>query len=321
MMREMKSRGKRIFLTGATGSMGLAAVRELVAAGHIVLGTTRSRLGGEALSSIGATPVEVDLFDARELREAMTGVDVVAHFATSIPRGLAAVKLDAWHVNDRLRREATSFLLDAARANGIRRFIFESISLAYPDRGETWIDESERLEDVSPVMRTAIEAEALLERFRAAGGEAVSLRFGRLYGPGRASEDFVAGVRKRQMPIVGRGDNYVSSIHVADVGTAVAAALDVAPGVYNVVDDEPCSQRALVRTAAAALDAPAPRRAPEWLVRLMMGHVVPVLTVSQRVSNRRFREATGWKPLYPSVALGWPHVASVIGGEVASIAS
>lgn len=321
MSKDAKLLKRRVFLTGATGAMGLAATRELVAAGHEVIGTTRSRPGAAVLAELGAIPVEVDLMDVPGLRKSMEGVDIVAHFATSIPRGLAAVKRAAWSTNDALRREATVALMEAAQSTGVRRFIFESIALAYPDRADVWIDESEQLVEVSPVMQTAIEAEAMLERFGSRGGEALSLRFGRLYGPGRASEDFITAMRKRQLPIVGSGANFVSSIHAADVGSALVAALDAPPGVYNVVDDEPCTQRAYLEAAATALAAPPPRRIPEVLASVMLGHLTRVLTVSQRVSNRRFRQVTGWTPRYRSVAAGWPEVAKHAGEPVASIAS
>ncbi len=305
-------RNNRVFLTGATGAMGLAGVRALIAAGHEVVGTTRSRRSAAALGELGATAIDVNLFDEGALREALVGIDVLAHFATSIPLGFAATRRSPWRTNDRLRREGTATLIAAAEAAGVRRFIFESIALAYPDRGDAWIDESEDLRPPSVVMGTAIEAEAMLAGFAARGGEAVSLRFGRLYGPGRASGDVIDAVRKRWMPIVGSGDNYVSSIHVADAGSAIAAAVDVVPGTYNVVDDEPLTQRVLLETIALSLDAPSPRRMPEMLARVMMGHAAKVLTVSQRVSNRRFREASGWRPRYRSAAHGWPEIAEAV---------
>ena len=154
-------------------------------------------------------------------------------------------------------------------------------------------------------MNTALEAEHMLSGFDRRGGQSVSLRFGRLYGPGRASNDLITAVRRRWMPAVGPGDNFVSSIHVADVGRAVAAAIEVEPGVYNVVDDEPLTQEAWLETVTSSLDAPPPRRLPYTMARLMLGHIANVLTVSHRVSNRRFREATGWRPSYSSAVLGW----------------
>ena len=95
MSQEAKLNKKRIFLSGATGSMGMAVARELLAAGHDVVGTTRSRQGTEALTSLGAKPLEVDLLDELALRKATVGFDVVAHFATNIPRGFDAVRRGA----------------------------------------------------------------------------------------------------------------------------------------------------------------------------------------------------------------------------------
>lgn len=295
---------RRIFLTGATGAMGLAATEALVADGHEVVGVTRSREGARALLDLRATPVEVDLFDREAVREAVEGSDVVAHFATSIPTGNAAAKASAWELNDRLRGLGTSNLILAAEQTGAGRFIFESISLAYPNRGDAWIDESEALEPVVPMMKSAVDAEAMVARFGERRGEAVSLRFGRLYGPGRASAALIEAVRNRQMPIVGAGQNFVSSIHVEDVGSAVAAAVDVEPGVYNVVDDEPLTQREWLDAAVAALEGPAPRRVPYLLARAVAGKAARVLAVSHRVSNARFREAAGWAPRHPSARGG-----------------
>ena len=303
-------RGSRVFLTGATGAMGASIVRALAARGIAVEGPARDDRAAAALRRLGGRPVDVSLFDVSALEDALRGVDTLAHFATRIPRGFDQARLGSWADNDRLRREGTEALLEAATRAGVRRFVFESISLAYPDRGDDWTDESVPLVAVSPVMRTAIAAESRVARF---AGEGVSLRFGRLYGPGRASEDLVAALRARQMPIVGRGANYVSSIHSEDVGAAVLAALHVEPGAYNVVDDEPVTQRVWVESVAAAVGARAPRRVPEIVARLLMGHAAKVLTVSQRVSNRRFRASSGWSPRVPSIRLG----ASTLGSPSA----
>ena len=227
-----------------------------------MVGTARSKRGAAALKEFGATSVDVDVFDEAGLREALRGADVIAHFATSIPSGFSATRRKAWRTNDRLRREGTATLIAAAEATGVRWFILESIALAYPDRGDQWIDESVDLRPPSPIMNTALEAEHMLGEFQARGGESVCLRFGRLYGSGRASSDLITAVRKRSIPVIGSGDNFVSSIHVADVGSAVAAAVDVAPGIYNIVDDEPVTQRVLMEAVAESLQAPRPRQLP-----------------------------------------------------------
>ena len=87
------------------------------------------------------------------------------------------------------------------------------------------------------------------------------------------------------------------TLWIGDAASALEAALDRAPsGLYDVVDDEPVRQRQL-KTALA--EAAGRRRAlslPIWLVRLVAGPAAEVFTRSLRISNRRFREATGWAP-------------------------
>jgi 2-alkyl-3-oxoalkanoate reductase len=313
MMAAPKAAGtarQRVFLTGATGAMGLPIARALVDAGHEVVGVARSTEGAAILEALGARPVSVDLFDPETVRKATEGTDVLAHFATSIPQGMAMAKRSAWVMNDRLRAEGTRNLVMAAEANGIRRMIFESIALAYPDGGEEWTDERVPLAPLAPFMRTALEAEAMLEAFGRRGGEPVSLRFSRIYGPGRASHLFLEAVARRQMPIIGAGENFVSSIHTDDVGTSVVAALGAPPGVYNVSDDEPLRQREYLDHAARALGAPAPRRLPYPPARVLLRGMARVAAASHRVSNRRFREVTRWTPRYASVREGWPEVMS-----------
>ena len=128
-------RAQRIFLTGATGAMGCAIIAHLVNDGHAVTGTVRTDAGASLVSALGGTPVRVDLFEPFALVTAMAGSDAVAHFATRIPAGFAATRVGAWADNDRLRREATTDLIAAATTASVPRFIFESLALAYPDRG------------------------------------------------------------------------------------------------------------------------------------------------------------------------------------------
>jgi nucleoside-diphosphate-sugar epimerase len=92
-------------------------------------------------------------------------------------------------------------------------------------------------------------------------------------------------------------------LHFEDAAAAVVAALGAPGGAYNVVDEP-------VRWAdfAAAL-AEAVGGAP-WLRRARFVDMGLTMTRSQRVSNRRFREATGWIPTYPSVREGWRAVAA-----------
>jgi nucleoside-diphosphate-sugar epimerase len=116
----------KILLAGAAGVIGKRLVPLLVAAGHEVIGTTRSPEKNQLLQQMGATPVIVDVFDRAGVATTMREVrpDVVIHQLTD---------LSSWDLaaNSRIRKEGTRNLVDAAREAGVQHFIAQSIAWAY----------------------------------------------------------------------------------------------------------------------------------------------------------------------------------------------
>jgi nucleoside-diphosphate-sugar epimerase len=167
-------------------------------------------------------------------------------------------------------------------------------------------EKSERLRRQGAMPLTASKFDrSSVSRFTAAGGIGVVLRFGWFYGPGAAhSEEFFALARQGLAIMMGARQGYVSSIHVEDAGAAVSAALSIAAGIYNIVDDEPLAKGDYADAMAKA----AGRR--HWLrvpgrFALLLGDRSTSLTRSLRVSNARFKAVTRWTPLHPSAREGW----------------
>jgi nucleoside-diphosphate-sugar epimerase len=129
-----------------------------------------------------------------------------------------------------------------------------------------------------------------------------------MYGPGPASADYIAAVRAREVPIIGNGDNYVSSIHSADVATALLAGLTAPAGTYNVADDEPMTAAEVVNSLSQELGVARPSHVPEVEARQALKGLTDLLTISQRVANNTFKETTGWAPRLASVIDGWADV-------------
>jgi nucleoside-diphosphate-sugar epimerase len=295
----------RVFVTGATGVAGRRAVVRLVAAGHEVTGVARSEEKAAQLRAVGAAPVRVSLFDTDALREAMAGHDAVVNLATKIPPVRDASRASAWEENNRIRLEGSGALVDAAIAAGVGVFVQESLAFLYDDHGAEWIDAASAPLASSPFTAPVRAAEENVARFTATGGRGVVLRFGFFYAPD--SEQTRSAVRLAQRGLsfdFGAPDAYTPSIDADDVASAVVAALDVPAGVYDIVDDEPLTRAERDDALARAIGRRRLWRAPAWA----MPKRANALGLSRRVSNRRFRDASGWGPSSPSRRAGMQKV-------------
>jgi nucleoside-diphosphate-sugar epimerase len=294
----------RVFLLGGTGAIGGHALPALSGAGHRVSALVRTPEKAAAVQSQGAEPVMVSMFDVDALAEAFRGHDAVVNLATAMPTMATFLFRRAWKPTERIRIEGSRAVADAALVAGVPHLVQESVSMVYPDRGDQWIDEN--LDPAPyPNARGNLAAEASANAFSAAGASGVVLRLGLFYGPGaRHSEQFLATARNHVVPLVGRPESYLSSIHVADAGAAVEAALHVPAGTYNVVDDEPLTKREYADALATAAGRRPWVRGPGRLA-LFFGDRMASLTRSMRVSNKRFRGASSWQPRFPSAREGW----------------
>jgi nucleoside-diphosphate-sugar epimerase len=303
----------RIFVAGATGVLGRRTVQGLVADGHEVTGIARGPEKAALLERLGARPVEASMFEPEGLAAAVAGHEAVCSLATRIPSIGRAAWPRAWAENDRIRTVGVPNLVDAALAAGASRFVQESITFGLADGGDLWLDEDSPL-DPPPYARSTEVANAAVHRFAdAAGRIGVVLRFAAFYSAdSHMTVSTAAAVRRRLSPYVGR-DGYVSSIHVDDAASAVVAALTAPSGTYLVGDDEPLTRADHVGALASALGVKAPWIPPRW-VAAPLGGRGQILVRSHRVSNRRFRDATGWAPAYPTVRVGWPAVVAELAG-------
>jgi nucleoside-diphosphate-sugar epimerase len=294
----------RVLVTGATGVIGRRVVRLLIAEGHRVTAVARTPQKRGQLAGTGAIPIDLDLFAGDAVRRAVAGHDAVVNLATHLPTGFGAFLPGAWATNHRIRRVASNLLVDGAIAAGAQVFVQESFAPVYPSRGGDWIDETT---PIAPVQynRTVADAEAATARFASGGGTGVVLRFAMLYGPDAwQTRETIRMIRRGLALMPGAPDAFVSSVSHDDAAGAVLAALDVPTGAYNVVDDEPLRRREYFDSLAKLLGVGPPRIPPGWIAR-MLGSVGTMLARSLRISNRKLRTQSGWRPRFPSMREGW----------------
>jgi nucleoside-diphosphate-sugar epimerase len=305
----------RVFVAGASGAVGRPLVQRLLAAGHEVTGMTRSSASAEAIRAMGARAVLVDVFDREALTEAVgeAAPEVVVHELTSLPERFEPRKRDLYDATNRVRTEGTLNLVNAASDAGARRIVCQSIAFAYaPAGGALKSEEAPLMTDAAPPFGEALGAVEVMERMvlEADGLDGLVLRYGWFYGPGTyyaADGTLAADVRRRRFPVVGEGSGVFSFLHVDDAADATVAAVERgAPGIYNIVDDEPALMRAWLPVYAEALGAKPPRRVPLWLARFVAGRLVAELsTTLPGASNGKAKRELRWRPAHPSWRTGF----------------
>lgn len=288
-----------IVITGSTGVIGRRAVRALLADGHRVTGVTRSARGRERLESLGAIAVEADVFDEASLRPAFGGADAVVNLLTHIPRADRMADPSAWAENDRMRTEASAVIARAAQAARVPRLVQESIAFVYADGGDAWLDED------APVAGGGVTSTALIAERNARelfGGGTTVLRFGLFIGPDSGSTLAALEAARGGASIApGPPAAYRPTVWLDDAAAAIAAVLHAPPGTYNVADTDPATNAEIDAALAAAVGVPA--------LRPRSSHGGP-LARSQRVCNRRLREASGWSPTIRAATESWSRIAA-----------
>jgi nucleoside-diphosphate-sugar epimerase len=182
----------RIFIAGAAGAIGRRLLPQLLQAGHTVIGTSRSRERLVELQRLGATAVQVDVYDRDALLRAVHDArpDTVMHQMTDLPQTLeSGLSDEVLARNARVRTEGGRNLVDAALAAGARCFIAQSLAWVYAaaPQGNGPHTEQDPLDvqaagSAGATVRGVIALEQMTLQSPPLRG--IVLRYGMLYGPG-----------------------------------------------------------------------------------------------------------------------------------------
>ena len=297
----------RVFVAGATGAIGRPLVRQLLEAGHEVVGMTRSEERAADLRSRGAEAVVCDATDAEALRAAVAGArpDAIVHQLTDLPKQFSPRY--RYGQTNALRRDVTRVLVEA----GAQRLVAQSIAFIYLPAGSMVKDEEAPTisSEVAPgKFGEAADATLAMERAVVGAGGLV-LRYGFFYGPGTwfAQDTSLArAYRRRMSPVVGSGEGVFSWIHVEDAASATVAALERGDaGVYNVTDDEPAPAKEWMPAFAEAVGGKRPLRVPLWLGKIAAGDNAAAMETMRAASNEKAKRELGWQPRYASWRQGF----------------
>lgn len=282
-----------------------------------MVGLTRTPGKVEDLRAAGAVPAVADALDPDAVTRAVSEArpEVVINQLTAIPDQVDLRHFDRdFALTDRLRSEGTRHLVAAATKAGARRYVAQGFAgWGYAREGSRIKTEEDPLDpDLPAVFRRSLDALRELEAavLGARELEGIVLRYGWFYGPGTSIGEggsVVEAVRRRRMPIVGKGTGVWSFAHIDDVAAATLAAVERGtPGVYNIADDDPATVAEWLPALAEAVGARPPRSVPAWLARLLVGAAgVAVMTENRGISSAKAKRELGWKPTWPSWRQGF----------------
>ncbi len=307
----------RVFLAGGTGAIGKSLVPLLLESGHEVVALSRTSQKAKGLEALGAKVAVADALDRDALTAAIRRAEpeVLIHQLTALTGVANFKKLDEeFALTNRLRTEVTDTMLAAACLVGARRFIAQSFC-GWPFAREGGLVKSEE-DPLDPNPPASFSKTLAAMRYledavrRATNTEVLALRYGFFYGPGTSiGKDglIIELIRKRRIPIVGDGAGIWSFIHIQDAAWATVAAVSRgAPGIYNIVDDEPAPVSTWLPFLANVLGTKPPRKIPIWLGKLAIGDGgVSMMTKIRGGSNAKAKRELGWQPNYPSWRRGF----------------
>jgi nucleoside-diphosphate-sugar epimerase len=305
----------RVFVTGATGFIGFAIVKELISADHQVVGLARSEASGMKLVEAGAQVQVGTVDDLEGLRRGASAADGAIHTAfyhqlTHVPLGTRLRVFLGGAPSGIVQR----FMGAAA---GTDRRAIETIAAAL-GKGSPLVatfgtlgmkpkllaTEDEPY-DHSPRAFGGIRAknEDVLKDWAARGLRTSTIRLPPIvHGPtayGLASLLIPMARKKKESAYVGDGMNRWPSVHHLDAAHLFRLAFEQGPagGTYHGVDEEGIPFREITEVIGRRLNVPIVSKSPEE-AKKHFGFIAPAVPLDNPTSSKLTRERLGWSPTH-----------------------
>jgi nucleoside-diphosphate-sugar epimerase len=284
----------RVFVTGATGFIGTALVRELIAAGHQVRGLARSEAGAQQLKSAGAEVHRGDLQDLDSLRTGATGMDAVVNLAFNHDFSKFAQNGE----DERKAIEALSFVLEPGKL----LVVTSGTGMASGGPGHVRT-ESDPPASAAMIPRQPEEtARAAAER----GVHVAIVRLPQVHDPRKQGLVPLLTQMARDKGVsayVGDGANRWAAAPLNDVAHLYRLVLEqTGPGVavYHAVQEEGVALREIAETLGKGLKVPVVSIPPEKAGE-HFGWFAHFAALDMPASSERTRKTLGWRPTGPGL--------------------
>lgn len=280
----------KVFVTGASGYIGSAVVKELAGAGHEVTGVSRSGERDGDLARLGARPVRGALGSLSALRDVMSEHDALVHLAVDYglgpPADLEAIEAMLAAAGHAGRAMSVIYTSGVWVVGESRTPASESVPLVRPAQAVAWRPAHEKrvLEAATDRLASAV------------------IRPGIVYGGGRrglVSPWFEEALRDGAASFVGTGDQRWAFVHVRDLAALYRLVVERrGRGVFHGVDGASPAVRDAAAAASRAAGKGAVRAVPIEEARRKLGPVADALATDQVIVSARAGEV-GWAPRHP----------------------
>ena len=284
----------RVFLTGATGFIGTHLIPELLAAGHEVIGLTRSDAGERQLAKAGVAIHHGTLEDPDSLRRGAAQADAVIHaaFDHDFTNFLANCEKD---------RRAIAALGEALAGSDRPLLITSGVGMGDPGDGQPATEQVLNLHHPNPRVGSEAQAQALVE----AGIDVRVIRLPQVHDTVRQGliTPFIAIAREQGVAAyLGEGTNRWAAAHVVDVARLYRLALERGHkgARYHAVAEEGVPARAIVDVVAAGLGVPTVSLTAEQ-APAHFGWFAMFAGMDVVASSAWTRAELGWNPVGPGL--------------------
>ncbi|MCU1527511.1 MAG: 3-beta hydroxysteroid dehydrogenase [Frondihabitans sp.] len=284
-----------VFITGASGWIGSAAVDELLTHGYEVTGLARSEASAAALEAKGAAVLRGDLDDLDGLRRGAEGADAVIHLANKHDWGNPAESV-------RAERAAVETICDALAGSGRRFLIASGVAGLAPGRPSTEKDPSPYSGPESPRGGTENLALDYIDR----GVESISLRFApTVHGVGdHGFISYIAGAAREKgvSAYVGDGSNGWAAVHRGDAARMIRLGLEKAPAgsLLHAVGETSIATKDIAEAIGHGLGLPVESIDPADAAA-QFGFLGGFFAMDLAATSTITQELLGWTPTGPTL--------------------